>query len=91
MTHQVINMNAEFEESNHQIRTKESRTIKLYLIKYKCALIVSCMIVFAFTFFILFFDKLNSRELTSSSLHKIIEKINNGTRSIDDNSLSIII
>jgi hypothetical protein len=44
MTHQALNM-TEFTEINNQIRNENSRTVKICLVKYKCVIIVTLMIL----------------------------------------------
>jgi hypothetical protein len=70
MAHQVLSM-TEFNEINDQIRTEKSRTVKIFLLKYKCIFLFTFAFLSFGQFIYIMLDKLSKDGDLNSSLRKL--------------------
>lgn len=76
MTHQALNVE-EFTEINEQIRTEKSRTVKIFLLKYKCILLFTFILLSFGQFLYIMSDKLSANSDLYSNLSQMSSSFSN--------------
>ncbi len=71
----VINVKSEFQVINEQMRNEKSRTVKIFLLKYKCILIFTLLALTLGQFTYIIVDKLSKDGDLTSSINNLVTSV----------------